>query len=57
MNREFLIQMFNLFLIRIVSISNEYGAGKDYIQGQLNEACCQLVVLEQKFFGSKKSEF
>lgn len=56
MSQEFLKQMLSLFLIRIVSISNEYGADKDYIQGQLNEACCQLAVLEQKFFGSKKSE-
>lgn len=57
MSQEFLKQMLNLFLIRIVSISNEYGAGAGYIQGQLKEACCQLAILEQKFFRSKKREF
>lgn len=57
MSQELLKQMLSLFLIRIVNISNQYGAGINYIQGQLNEVCCQLLVLEQKFFGDKKREF
>lgn len=56
MSQEYLKQMLNIFLIRIVRISNEYGTGIDYIQGQLNEACSQLLVLEQEFFRSKKRE-
>ena len=54
MSPEFLKQMLYLFLIRVTRVSKVYGTGKDYIYGQLNEACCQLAILEQKFSGSKK---
>ncbi|HRD69211.1 MAG TPA: hypothetical protein PK657_03620 [Legionella sp.] len=57
MSQKFLKQVLNLFLIRIIDISNQYETGTDYIQGHLNEAYCQLVVFEQKFSGGKKREF
>jgi hypothetical protein len=34
--------IFRLFYLRLIETSKKHGAGKEYIQGQLNEARLQL---------------
>lgn len=57
MDGEFLQRILNLFQIRIIRISKEYGASEEYIQGQMNEARHQLDLLEKELHRSNLNGF
>ena len=49
--------MFELFRLRIIKISNKYGASQEYIQGQLNAARHQVEMLGKKLQRSNSNGF
>jgi hypothetical protein len=53
MDTKHFVLMLNLFRLRILAISEKHGAGKEYIQGQLNEARRQLQLHERKLYSKE----
>lgn len=45
--------IFMLFYIRLIETSKKNGAGKEYIQGQLNEARHQLQLHARKLYSKE----
>lgn len=57
MHKDLKVLILEVFLFRIVEISKQHGASKDYIQGQWNEARHQLNFLEKNLRRSNSNGF